>query len=70
MYIFGGDCDPTCGYGEGAYAVANHFLDRGNKDVTVHLNPGYRHEAHKEPAIKEAIVDGMLTFTDRITAKG
>ena len=69
MYMFGGDGDPSCGCGEGVYVVANAFKSRGNKNITVHLNPGYRHEVHKEPAVKEAIMTDMIAFTEKVAGK-
>ncbi|MDO4272141.1 MAG: alpha/beta fold hydrolase [Eubacteriales bacterium] len=62
IYIIGGDQDPCGNYGEGAYHMANVLYRGGNKHVSVRLYPGYRHEIHNEPDIRDEVEQGIVDF--------
>lgn len=62
VYIIAGDGDPVANYGEGAYHVANMLWSAGNRKTKTHVYPGYRHEIHMEPEIRDAVVTEVIEF--------
>ena len=67
VYLMSGDQDPCGNYGEGLYHVANLLANSGNK-TQVRAYSGYRHEIHNELAIRDEVVDGLITFLNNILA--
>jgi alpha-beta hydrolase superfamily lysophospholipase len=45
--------------------VANLLANSGNK-TQVRAYSGYRHEIHNELAIRDEVVDGLITFLNNI----
>lgn len=64
VYIIAGDGDPVANYGEGAYHVHNMLWNTGHRKVRTHVYPGYRHEIHNEPEIRDQVVDEIIEFID------
>lgn len=65
VYLIAGDLDPCGNYGEGLYHVANTLANSGNQ-VTVKAYSGYRHEIQNEPAIRDEVVEGLISFLDGV----
>ncbi|MFK4788687.1 alpha/beta fold hydrolase [Microbacterium sp. ZW T5_56] len=63
--ILAGDQDPVANYGEGAYHVANRLIATGHADVRAHVYPGFRHEVHNEPEIRDDVADEIIGFVER-----
>ena len=66
VYIIAGDQDPCGNYGEGPYRLANALYRSGNKNVKVRLYPGYRHEIHNEPPIRDEVEQGIVGFINAV----
>lgn len=66
VLILAGDQDPVTGYGLGAYRVANRLVASGHADVRTRVYPGFRHEVHNEPEIRDDVAQEIITFVDRI----
>ena len=64
IYSIAGDQDPFGGYASGVYEVSNWLYDTGHQ-IETKVYPGYRHEIHNYKAIKNEVVDGILSFFDR-----
>jgi len=66
ILILAGDQDPVANYGEGAYHVANRLIRTGHPDVQAHVYPGFRHEVHNEPEIRDEVAGEIIAFVDRV----
>jgi alpha-beta hydrolase superfamily lysophospholipase len=66
VLILAGDQDPVANYGEGAYHVANQLIRSGHADVRAHVYPGFRHEVHNEPEIRDEVAGEIVAFVDRV----
>jgi alpha-beta hydrolase superfamily lysophospholipase len=64
VLILAGDQDPVANYGEGAYHVANRLWDSGNRDVRTRVYPGFRHEVHNEPPIRDDVAAEIIGFVE------
>ena len=58
----------TANFGEGAYHVGNKLVESGHGDVRVRVYPGYRHEVHNEPDIRDDVAHELIAFATRVTA--
>ncbi|WP_454228651.1 alpha/beta fold hydrolase, partial [Propioniciclava flava] len=67
VLIVAGDADPVGNFGEGAYHVGNKLVASGHPDVRVRVYPGYRHEVHNEPDIRDDVARELVTFATRVT---
>lgn len=65
VYIIAGDGDPVANYGEGAYHVLNMLWNAGNRNVTAHVYPDYRHEIHNEPQIRDQVEQELIQFINK-----
>ena len=65
VYLIAGDQDPCGNYGEGLYHVANLLANTGNK-IQVRAYSGYRHEIHNELAIRDEVVDDLVSFVNNV----
>lgn len=63
VYLIAGDQDPVGNFGEGVYMCANWLLDTGH-DATTHLYPGYRHEIHNYPELKEFVEADIIGWME------
>lgn len=61
-YLISGGEDPCGNFGEGTYHVANELAKHGNRNVTVKVYPGYRHEIHNERSIRDEVEQGLVDF--------
>lgn len=68
VLILAGDADPVANYGEGAYHVANKLISTGHPDVRTRVYPGFRHEVHNEPEIRDDVADEIVSFVERVIA--
>ncbi|MFZ2481654.1 MAG: alpha/beta fold hydrolase [Propioniciclava sp.] len=68
VLILAGDADPVANFGEGAYHVGNKLVESGHGDVRVRVYPGYRHEVHNEPDIRDDVAHELIAFATRVTA--
>ncbi|WP_402839879.1 alpha/beta fold hydrolase [Microbacterium sp. GXS0129] len=66
ILILAGDQDPVANYGEGAYHVANRLIRTGHPDVQAHVYPGFRHEVHNEPEIRDEVAGEIIDFVERV----
>ena len=66
ILILAGDQDPVANYGEGAYHVANRLIRSGHADARAHVYPGFRHEVHNEPEIRDEVAGEIVDFVDRV----
>ena len=64
VYMFAGDRDPCCNYGEGLYHVANSLAKAGCRNVRVKAYSGRRHEIHNEPDLREEVERSIIAFID------
>ena len=62
ILLLAGDQDPVSNYGEGAYHVANALWSTGHRRVRTHVFPGYRHEVHNEPPIRDEVETEVIDF--------
>ncbi|QIL46224.1 alpha/beta hydrolase [Vagococcus coleopterorum] len=62
IYNIAGDQDPVGNYGEGVYHVSNMLWSTGHTDIQTRIYPGFRHEIHNEPEIKDEVIDRMIEF--------
>ena len=67
IYNIGGDQDPVGEYGKGIYEVSNWLTDSGHQ-VKTRVYPGYRHEIHNYPDLKNEVEQGIITFMDGVLA--
>lgn len=67
ILILAGDQDPVTNYGEGAAHAANRLQLSGHHDVRLRIYPGYRHEIHNEPRIRDDVAAEVLGFVERFT---
>lgn len=65
VLILVGDQDPVAGYGSGAYTVGNRLIASGHEDVRVRVYPGFRHEVHNEPPIRDEVAAEIIGFAGR-----
>ncbi|MCF2706530.1 alpha/beta fold hydrolase [Arcanobacterium haemolyticum] len=65
VLIVAGDQDPVCGFGEGAYAVANSLWRTGHSDVRTRVYSGLRHEVHNEPESRADVEAEILAFVEK-----
>ncbi|MBQ7994397.1 MAG: alpha/beta hydrolase [Solobacterium sp.] len=63
LYVIAGDQDPVGDYGKGVYTVVDWLWKTGHRPVSK-LYPGYRHEIHNYPQIKNEVVAGIIEFFD------
>jgi alpha-beta hydrolase superfamily lysophospholipase len=70
VLILAGDQDPVAGFGEGAYQVANRLMAAGTRDVRTRVYPGFRHEVHNEPPIRDEVAQEITGFVGRIVGDG
>jgi alpha-beta hydrolase superfamily lysophospholipase len=57
LYIFSGEADPVGDYGRGVRTVYQRLLESGQKDITLKLYPGGRHEMLNEANKAEVYAD-------------
>lgn len=58
-----GDQDPVGNFGEGVYTTANWLQDTGH-DVVCKLYPGFRHEIHNYPEIKDDVEQTIIAWIE------
>lgn len=68
VLILAGDGDPVTNYGEGAYHVANKLITTGHADVRTRVYPGFRHEVHNEPEIRDDVASEIVSFVEKVVA--
>ncbi len=66
VHIIAGDGDPVANYGEGAYHVLNLLCEKGHRKVTCKVYPGFRHEIHNEPEIRDEVEWDLVEYIDSI----
>lgn len=66
VLILGGDQDPVCNFGEGAYHVANQLVASGHADVRTRVFSGVRHEVHNEPTTRADTEREIIEFARRV----
>ena len=66
VHIIAGDGDPVANYGEGAYHVLNMLSEKGHRKVTCKVYPGYRHEIHNEPEIRQEVEGDLVAYINGI----
>jgi len=65
VYNIAGDMDPVAAYGEGTKMVSQWLTETGHEDVTTKIYPGFRHEIHNEPPIRDEVEDGIIAFVNK-----
>lgn len=66
VHIIAGDGDPVANYGEGAYYVLNRLYQAGHRKVTAKVYPGFRHEIHNEPEIRDEVEWDLVEYIDSL----
>ncbi len=65
ILLISGDGDPVANFGEGTYHVANQLALSGHRDLRTRVWPGYRHEIHNDPAIRDEVEDEIVAFVEK-----
>ncbi len=66
VHIIAGDGDPVANYGEGVYYVLNKLWETGHKKTTAKIYPGYRHEIHNEPDIRDEVEWDLIEYIEEM----
>ena len=65
IYNIAGSMDPVASYGEGTKTITRWLTETGHKDLTTKIYPGFRHEIHNEPPIRDEVEDGIIAFINK-----
>lgn len=69
MLLVSGGADPVGEYGKGPATVYGILHEAGNRDVTMHIYPGLRHEILNED-VREEVIARMLRFLQEQVERG
>lgn len=69
MLLVSGGADPVGEYGKGPSTVYGILHEAGNRDVTMHIYPGLRHEILNED-VREEVIARMLRFLQEQVERG
>lgn len=62
--VLAGQDDPVGGFGAGPEDAARKLREAGLEDVLVRVWPGYRHEIHNEPPIRDEVRDLLIEWVE------
>ena len=65
VYIFGGDMDPCCNYGQGLHNIASMLAGQGRRNVSVRCYKGGRHVLCADRFLRREVEQDIVDFIIR-----